>query len=310
MRLLKLLATEPGASVDRSSVMRKYALSEDQLDPVLKEIDALQPNLLQHDTQSLKLRHFLDFLDAELIYKAVHGSGRVEVVDYIDSTNTCMLQKAKNLASGDVLLAECQGAGRGRRGGKWSSGIGSSLMLSMAWNFPKDRELRGLSLAVGVLVAKALQKFSAKKISVKWPNDLYIDQKKLGGILIESVCIEDKLVVIVGLGVNVIPHFDHGSFNGTYAFLTCEGYKGLRNDVAISVIDELRNCCRRFVVEGFKPFREELQSLDHLRGRMITISDEVHTIKGEAQGVDEDGALLIKNNDGLIRAVAGHIEEM
>ena len=310
LSILKFLSKESTAILERSSVMRKFALSEDLLDPVLKEINSLQPGLLKYDAQSISLKQTLDFLNADVIYKAVHGRGRVEVVDYIDSTNTCMLQKAGNLTSGDVLLAECQGAGRGRRGGKWSSGLGSSLMLSMAWIFPKDYDLRGLSLAVGVAASQALQKFSSAKLFVKWPNDLYVDDKKLGGILIEAVQSEDKIVVIIGLGVNVSPHFAGDANIKTYATLTSNPHKDLRNNVAIAVIDALRNCCNTFSKEGFKAFREELQFIDHLRGKTITISDEKHSISGEVQGVDEDGALLIKNNDGLIRAVAGHIEEM
>lgn len=305
---IKRLSQERHGLMDMDSVLSAYGMSEDPLIAALKDIQSLQPGLLTLENKKVILNYDPDFLDEQVIYRKVSGKGRVQVVDCIDSTNTSMLQNAANLTCGDVLLAEFQTAGRGRRGGKWLGALGSSLMLSLSWIFKGDFDLRGLSVSAGVAAAKALQPFCSQKISVKWPNDLYMGEKKLGGILIESVCFEKKAVVIVGIGINVYPQKDNEI--SIYASLLKKTQRGERNNIAAALIDALRSCCRLFSQEGLKAFKEDLMVLNHLLGREISLCNGEHRLRGIVQGIDDDGALLLENSDGLVRAVAGHIEKM
>src|SRR5260221_9567590 len=130
----------------------------------------------------------------------------VEVLDECPSTNTVLAQRAAAGAPhGTVLACEHQSAGRGRRGHSWVSVVGGSLAFSILWRFPRGAgALGGLSLAVAVGAAKALERLGTCGVGVKWPNDLYCEGCKLGGILIESSGdILGPSAVIVGVGINV-----------------------------------------------------------------------------------------------------------
>ncbi|MGL5974056.1 MAG: biotin--[acetyl-CoA-carboxylase] ligase, partial [Aeromonas sobria] len=104
----------------------------------------------------------------------------------IDSTNQYLLERVSRLQSGESCLAECQTAGRGRRGKPWVSPFGCQLILSMYWRLEQGMAAAmGLSLAVGVAVVQALESLGYQGVELKWPNDLYYQGRKLAGILVE-----------------------------------------------------------------------------------------------------------------------------
>ena len=104
----------------------------------------------------------------------------------IDSTNQYLLERVNQLSSGESCLAECQTAGRGRRGKPWVSPFGCQLILSMYWRLEQGMAAAmGLSLAVGVAVVQALESLGYPGVELKWPNDLYYQGRKLAGILVE-----------------------------------------------------------------------------------------------------------------------------
>ena len=112
--------------------------------------------------------------------------GRVTVLPVIDSTNQYLLDRLNELQSGDACVAEYQQAGRGRRGRKWFSPFGANLYLSMYWRLEQGPAAAvGLSLVIGIVIAEVLQSLGADKVRVKWPNDLYLQDRKLSGILVE-----------------------------------------------------------------------------------------------------------------------------
>jgi len=124
-----------------------------------------------------RLSRALSLLDAGRVTEMLGpGSGKfvLEVLDRVDSTNTrLMLRAAEGAPSGLVMAAEAQTAGRGRRGRAWQSAIGSTLTFSLLWRFAQGaRELAGLSLAVGVALARALRACGVSGVALKWPNDV------------------------------------------------------------------------------------------------------------------------------------------
>jgi len=131
----------------------------------------------------------------------------VEITDQCASTNTELMQRARNGAAEHAfaLACELQTGGRGRRGKSWRSGIGTDLTFSLLWRFTQGAgALSGLSLAVGVALARALDRAGYPGVQLKWPNDLVLRGRKLGGILIEVA--GDSLgpsAVVVGVGINV-----------------------------------------------------------------------------------------------------------
>lgn len=130
---------------------------------------------------------------------------RVEIL----GTTTSTLDVAHRLAaegapSGTLVIADEQTAGRGRGGKSWESSAGSGLWLTLIERPADSSGLGVLSLRVGLAAAEALDRFAPEPIRLKWPNDLYIDQGKLGGILVEARWREQSVEwIAIGLGVNV-----------------------------------------------------------------------------------------------------------
>ena len=123
----------------------------------------------------------------------------------IDSTNQYLKETLPLLANGHVCLAEAQTAGRGRHGRKWVSPYGASLYLSYFWRFAAGYQaISGLSLAVGVAITETLSEVGVKDVQLKWPNDLYSQNRKLAGVLVE---VEGQMGAacdcIIGIGLNI-----------------------------------------------------------------------------------------------------------
>ena len=276
------------------------SVSEDALGGAVLDINSIDP-IIKKRGGKLALSRDPDLLDAQEIFKGVHGRGRVEVLDVAGSTNTIMLANAGNAVPGDVLMAEIQTAGRGRRGNRWHSGIGRGLALSLSWRFPDARDISPLAVAAGAAVARSLDSL-CPGIMVKWPNDLVLSSGKLAGILIETEEGAHGSAAVIGIGVNV---YEVPGQQG--AFIARDPRRGLRNAVACAVIDALRGCCKSYADEGFAPFMDEIAKRDFLKGRSIEVEDGGRRIRGIAAGINSDGCLLM-DAEGRPQALrSGHV---
>ena len=118
-----------------------------------------------------------------------------------DDAKVYLLNQSSELS---IHLTEQQEAGKGRNGKKWVSPKGKNIYLSLGWKSPLQySELDGLSLSVGCIVANILNLSANDQINIKWPNDLLINQKKVSGILIETVDLEGQVGIVIGVGINV-----------------------------------------------------------------------------------------------------------
>lgn len=146
----------------------------------------------------------IQLLNAEQILGQLDG-GSVAVLPVIDSTNQYLLDRIGELKSGDACVAEYQQAYRGRRGRKWFSPFGANLYLSMFWRLEQGPAAAiGLSLVIGIVMAEVLRKLGADKVRVKWPNDLYLQDRKLAGILVELTGkTGDAAQIVIGAGINM-----------------------------------------------------------------------------------------------------------
>ncbi|WBY00091.1 biotin--[acetyl-CoA-carboxylase] ligase [Ramlibacter tataouinensis] len=222
----------------------------------------------------------------------------VESVTEIDSTNSELMRRARaGRLEPVLLLAQRQTAGRGRLGRQWLGEPGASLTFSLGLLLaPPDWS--GLSLAAGVAVAEALH----PAVRLKWPNDLWVQDRKLGGILIETAAPSEggpARYTIVGLGLNLAPRE-----GDAYATPPCALRELLPKAAADAVLQQvappLLQAVLGFEQFGFAPFQARFEARDALAGRSVRLSDGM---VGSAHGVDTRGALLVHTAAGM-KAVA------
>ena len=235
----------------------------------------------------------------------------LEIHDTIHSTNSYLVERSQNSApSGLVCFAEHQTAGKGRRGRQWVSPYGSNIYLSILWRFQQGgiAGTAGLSLAIGVAVIRALKEHDIHDVGLKWPNDIYSQGKKLGGILIEvSGEADGPCAAVIGLGLNLFLPESQGQ-SITQAWTDLARILGvnpvIRNKLAGSVLNHLLSITNEFETAGIKAYLDEWRSYDCLKGQQATLFIGQQQIEGVVGGVDDNGLLLIKRPDGVIQAFA------
>ncbi|MGP4141990.1 MAG: bifunctional biotin--[acetyl-CoA-carboxylase] ligase/biotin operon repressor BirA [Sodalis sp. (in: enterobacteria)] len=234
-------------------------------------------------------------------------SGRLAVLPVIDSTNQYLIERIGTLAPGDACVAEYQAQGRGRRGRQWISPFGNNLYLSLYWRLEQGPAAAGgLSLMVGIVMAEVLQRLGAEGVRVKWPNDLYLNDRKLAGILVEiNGKAGDAAHVVIGAGINL-------AMREPAAGMTDQGWINLqeagividRNALVAELTATLRQALRQFEGEGFAPFVARWQALDNFFDRPVKLLIGDREIRGIARGIDAQGALLLEQ-DGERHAYLG-----
>lgn len=219
----------------------------------------------------------------------------LEIFATIDSTNSYLLSCAKQGApSGSVCFAETQTAGRGRLGRSWFSPPYTNLYCSMLWEFSKLPP--GLSIAVAVIVLHALKKYGISEgMQLKWPNDILFAGRKLAGILLES----SGSKVVIGVGVNVCLPEDADP-----AWISLQEITGnsiSRNRLAGLLVDSLLTYLPIFQKQGLRFFLPDWQAHDVLKNKNITIHAAGKIFSGVMQGINDQGELIFKNQNGELQ---------
>ncbi len=261
-----------------------------------------------------KLARALDFIDVKQITKTLGEDAKkfsLTILETCDSTNSLLMQRASNgAAHGTCLVAEIQASGRGRRGRSWVSGLGASLTFSLLWRFNTGASgLGGLSLAVGVALARALNALGADGIALKWPNDVLYQNRKLAGILIE---LQGEMMgpsaAVIGIGLNV--HLPEEIRNGIdQPVADMQEIKPVhRNELLANLLKHLNTVLTQFESEGFAQLREEWQGLHAYQDKQVRLllpnGDEQY---GKVAGIAEDGALLVDSGQGAKRFSSAEI---
>ena len=255
----------------------------------------------------------LDRIEIERHLGAQARHFALEVLASADSTNTLLLRRAEaGAAGGSVIAAEWQTQGRGRRGRAWHSAPGAALTFSLLWRFQQGAGfLAGLSLAVGVAVTRALAALGVNDAGLKWPNDVLWRGGKLAGILIE---LHGEMLgpsaAVIGIGLNCrLPDALRNRIDQPAADLaTACGAAPDRNRVLALLLLELARMLDEFAREGFAPLRDDWQRRHVHQGRPVTVALPAGgTATGTAQGVAENGALLLATVAGPRRIHSGDV---
>ncbi|WP_439328457.1 bifunctional biotin--[acetyl-CoA-carboxylase] ligase/biotin operon repressor BirA [Lonepinella sp. BR2357] len=225
----------------------------------------------------------------------------------IHSTNQFLLENIKRLNKGDICTAECQTAGRGRRGRQWISPFASQLMLSFIWQVDARKPLDGLSSVVAMAINHALIKLGGTDIMLKWPNDILLKGRKLAGILIEIAHTENgQLNLVVGIGLNVDIPKDNQQIDQRWANLTEILPKIDRTSLLIALIQQIYQALDTFEQTGIDAeFQRKWQEVDAYFGETVNIITEKQVISGVEQGIDERGYLKLFTDNGELLTFNG-----
>ena len=313
-RLIRIIGD---GNVYKKQELLKHFTSEEELKKTINSIKSYGLNLIQEGNH-YQLEHSLEFLSKSVIYNHLSELGcnhnlYISVKDIVRSTS-------KEFHPGDidekqvkVSLAEYQISGRGRQNRTWISPFASGICLSVYQQVTYANFPVGLSVFIGIELIKCLKKLGLKRLRIKWPNDLYFAERKLGGLLVElhqtSSC---PLVVNVGLGINYrLPGIQNWGANQEFNPIDIAEIQGStclsRNLLSAHFINSITNSLLSFNRDSLSTTQSDWHDLDMLFDKKLTIKVGSQIIKGLNKGIDSEGRLILETN-GMTKAIAsGHI---
>ncbi|MFP8965515.1 bifunctional biotin--[acetyl-CoA-carboxylase] ligase/biotin operon repressor BirA [Pokkaliibacter sp. CJK22405] len=275
----------------------------------LKKLQAMQLEIFAVKGRGYRLSRPLELIDPQALRQRLQDESatcfmQVHYSHSLDSTNlTAMNMVAEGKTHGQLVVAEHQAAGRGRRGKSWHSPFGENIYLSLIWSFQGGLAgLEGLSLAIGLGLAKGLHRLGVEGVELKWPNDVLIDNKKVSGILIEvSGETEGECHVVIGIGLNVEMQ------NATDDLITqpwCSLRPYLpadvgRNALLQTVMVDLVGVLEQFVDVGFAGLRDEWLTYSAHMGQALRLSSGTMITEGVMVGLTDTGGLEVRTAKGV-----------
>lgn len=314
-RLLAILAD--GSFHSGAALATQLGVSRTSIWKYVQRLGELGVEIHPVSGRGYRLASPLELLTLERVRSAMTAEslarlGQCELLFEVDSTNRRLLQQAAlGAPSGYACLAEHQSAGRGRRGRDWVSPFGANIYLSVLWRFASGpAALGGLSLAVAVGAARALQEQGIDDVALKWPNDLLWGGRKLGGILLEVAGeAAGPCHVVVGIGLNVRMGNAGSVIDQPWVDAeTAQGGAVSRNVLAGRLLHHLLLVLGDYGQHGLAPWREEWMRLDAYRGRRVRlVFADTAAVEGIAAGIDETGALVLDCEGERRRFFSGEV---
>lgn len=257
----------------------------------------------------------VELLDAAQIRSGLEAAAdqrlELDLVPSCDSTNAVLRAAELPLAPRyRALLSEHQGAGRGRHGRVWRSSFGEGIYLSLGQELGGGLErLAALSLVIGIGACRALNQLGIDGVGLKWPNDLWVDGRKLGGILLEADGeIAGSCRWVAGLGLNWRLQGEVSidqAWTDLYR-LSPERLPG-RNALCGALLGQLIEVCDQFREEGFAPFSSAWRELDVLAGKTVTVTVGKRSFDGVAAGLSPSGELNVEVAGQTLRVASGEV---
>ena len=281
----------------------------------LTDAEALGVRVFRVRGRGYRLESPMELLDAAALESLLGEASpfAVQVLDTVASTNTHLLQQAgQGAPHGSVVAAELQTRGRGRQGRSWLTGLAGALTFSVLWRFRGGvAGLSGLSLAVGLAVARACEQLGVAGVKLKWPNDVVHDGRKLAGILIEvqGDMLGPSLAVIgIGLNYRVAAHVLDAIDQPVVDLAAIAKSLPSRNAVLAELLRQLSDVLARFEAGGFAALAGEWEARHAHQRKAVRLSlPDRTTVQGIAEGVAPDGALKIRSAAGLLQFCVGEI---
>jgi len=291
----------------------EFQLSRASVFNVINQAKEMGLNVHAVRGRGYKIPDLIEWLDQASIYKHLDAAScvyDVRILDSVDSTNTALMEAAlQGAVNGTVICAEHQSAGKGRRGRQWHAVLGGSLTFSVLWRFENGlQSLAGLSLAVGLAIARAVNRLGRHTARLKWPNDVLVDYRKLAGILVEvQGDMHGAAFAVVGVGLNVcLSSAQRDGIDQAVVDLAEMGVTVGRNQLLAECLRELHGILSTFRQHGFSACRADWMALDAYADKAVSLKlPDAKDVTGVAVGVDASGALLLRDPQSAIRAYSG-----
>ncbi|MCM2681455.1 bifunctional biotin--[acetyl-CoA-carboxylase] ligase/biotin operon repressor BirA [Echinimonas agarilytica] len=307
-----LVALRDDCFISGQELAEQFDISRAAISRHVKELEELGVDIYSVKGRGYKLAKPLDLIEAPAL-AALTGAylplgAELLLFPVIDSTNQhWMQQNHADLVSGSACFAECQTAGRGRRGRTWQSPFGASLYFSMWWQSQNNlSEMMGLSVAVGVALTRWMNRLGVNA-KVKWPNDIYIEHKKVSGVLVELDAQSDgRGLAVVGIGLNVsMPSAAGALIDQAWTDLSSHLPIAMsRTELAAGLYQTILNCLEQFEQGGLQACIQDWDDYDEFAGQSVRLSMGQHDVEGICRGVDGHGALQVEVG-GVVKSYFG-----
>jgi BirA family transcriptional regulator, biotin operon repressor / biotin---[acetyl-CoA-carboxylase] ligase len=253
----------------------------------------------------------MEYLDAAIIKEHLTGSlfsNNILIYKSLASTNnTAKELYLQGAAHGTVVMAEEQIAGRGRMDRKWVSPPYKNILFSILLRPDiKAENVYALTLTLAVSGIEAIKAICNLSAMIKWPNDIYLNNKKLAGILTEfSIRGKKPAYVILGMGMNVnwSPDEETGMLFKSTSLIKENRREVSRNRLMAEILKRFEWLYNDIVDDKMEEFSERCNSLSILTGKMVSVDTGEGLISGKAIGIDKDGGLFIEMQDGNIKKI-------
>lgn len=306
--LLKLLAD--GEFHSGEKIGKLLGVSRTSVNNYIKALQEIGLDIYKVTGKGYRSALPIDLLNADKI-KLLSKNKNVHVEQILDSTNQWLLDRIPDLQNGQSCISEYQLAGRGRRGRTWISPFASHLYFSLYWRFDSGIDkVSGLSLLVGIATVNALEKIGIQGVSLKWPNDLYYQGKKLAGILIElNAQATEACHCVIGIGINVrMPPEQAKLIDQPWIDLSQLSSELIdRNLLSATLINELQDLLAKYENTGLQPYLSRWFELDCFLNKQVNLLIADKSKQGICRGINENGALLLECDGQITPYIGGEI---
>jgi len=308
--LIKALAT--GDFISGQALAEALGVSRAAISNHVGNLEALGLDVFKVRGKGYQLAHPIELLDKQKVIEhlnAYQNTNVVEVHNIIDSTNNYLMRKLPNqVTQGQVCLAECQLAGRGRRGKEWVSPFGSHLYLSLYHKLDQGMsQAMGLSIACALAVTDTISSLYSVDVELKWPNDIYLNGKKLAGILIDlEGQVTGECHSIIGIGINVsMPTQVTDKIDQPWTDLNAAiGTNIDRNLLAATLIYHLQVRVNEHKESGLQNMLTLWHKHDLYLNKAVKLITGANEKQGVCRGINDQGALLLEV-DGETKPIYG-----
>jgi len=310
-----------------SSIIRNLSLADSSLENLIANQDELTLALesaadyglmITHNNGLYTLENKLKILDKSIIYKhleLLNSDNDIElsIKDFVNTTTEEFDPREIKSNELKISIAEFQKQGRGRQNRKWFSPFGAGISCSIFKHLSKNINPIGLSLYLGIRIIDALDEIGFHGIKLKWPNDLYYKDKKLGGILVDIYQNSDlDSVISLGIGINYcLPNNKNFNFDTKKTPIDlCSIIKDEnidRSTVAGHLLKRVIETLNSFNENSLKDEQEKWKDIDYLYAKTITIEVVDKQITGINRGITSDGELILEVDSKRIKIITGHI---